>query len=263
MDNETDFNRFLATVMACFWVFLCTSANAFDAAEREIYGFSMDGGLFAFEEFGVQDGSGFPYSNIYVIDTATDSWTAGSPYRVLLKDETKDVFDAREEARILAGPVMKSFEARGNVIATNRPTELTENPKRMVASRYYSMAPHTDALAFSIELIQMDDPEGCYDLGDAKGFRLLQLDVKSGDTLNILHEDTKIPSSRHCPLDYDFADIVTYSPENGSPVAAILILMKKVGFEGPDARYLAVTTKLDLINGPEPRPTGSASSPLQ
>ena len=51
---------------------ICFSAQAGDFAKREIHGFSVDGGLFAFEEYGVQDGSGFPYSNIYVIDTATD-----------------------------------------------------------------------------------------------------------------------------------------------------------------------------------------------
>ncbi|MBN9059609.1 MAG: DUF2259 domain-containing protein, partial [Rhizobiales bacterium] len=47
-----------------------TAAMAGDFAERSILGFSPDGGRFAFEEFGIQDGSGFPYSNIFVLDTA-------------------------------------------------------------------------------------------------------------------------------------------------------------------------------------------------
>ena len=66
-----------------------------DFATRHIHGFSADGKLFAFEEYGVQDGSGFPYSTIYIIDTDTDNWTAGSPFKAQLNDETKTVFDAK------------------------------------------------------------------------------------------------------------------------------------------------------------------------
>ena len=44
-------------------------AEAGDYADRTILGFSPDGSTFAFEEFGVQDGSGFAYANIYMIDT--------------------------------------------------------------------------------------------------------------------------------------------------------------------------------------------------
>jgi predicted secreted protein len=35
-----------------------------DYADRTILGFSPDGGIFAFEEFGVGDGSGYPYATI-------------------------------------------------------------------------------------------------------------------------------------------------------------------------------------------------------
>ena len=62
-----------------------------DFADREIFGFSPDGGTFAFEEFGVQDGSGFPYATIYVIDTAKDAWVSGTPIRVRIDDETVTV----------------------------------------------------------------------------------------------------------------------------------------------------------------------------
>ena len=55
-----------------------------DAAQLEILGFSKDGGVFAFEEYGVQDGSGFPYANRYYIDTTTDTFVKGTPVRVRL-----------------------------------------------------------------------------------------------------------------------------------------------------------------------------------
>ena len=49
-------------------IFISTSALAGDTAQRNILGFSPDGVWFAFEEFGTSDGTGAPYSNIYVIN---------------------------------------------------------------------------------------------------------------------------------------------------------------------------------------------------
>ena len=228
-----------------FTFIFCINAFSGDFAKREVHGFSLDGGLFAFEEFGVQDGSGFPYSTIYVIDTATDQWTAGSPFRARLEDETKTVFDAREEARILAGPVMKSFENRGNVVATNRATELGIDTKRIIANPRLVVPPIDDAIEFRLEEIAFAGTERCEAFGETSGFRLLQVATKDGDTTTKLHEDTSIPDSRNCPLRYDLADLVTYYPENGSPAFAVLIRMQTVGFEGPDGRYLAVTGRLE------------------
>jgi predicted secreted protein len=220
---------------------ICFSAQAGDFAKREIHGFSVDGGLFAFEEYGVQDGSGFPYSNIYVVDTATDQWTAGSPYRIRLDDETKTVFDAREEARILAGTVMKSFENRGNVVATNRATELGIDDKRMIANPRLVVPPIDDAIEFRLEEIPFAGTETCEAFGATKGFRLLKIGTRDSDETKMLHEDASVPESRNCPLGYALADLVTYYPEGQSPVFAVLIRMQTVGFEGPDGRYLAVT----------------------
>ncbi len=223
----------------------CFIASAGDFAKREIHGFSIDGGLFAFEEFGIQDGSGFPYSNLYVIDTATDQWTAGSPFRVRLEDETKTVFDAREEARILAGPVMKSFENRGNVVATNRATELGIDSKRIIANPRLVVPPIDEAIEFRLEEISFAGTQRCEAFGSTSGFRLLQIATQDGDETRKLHEDTSIPESRNCPLRYDFADLVTYYPDGQNPKFAILIRMQTVGFEGPDGRFLAVTGSLD------------------
>ena len=38
-------------------------ASAGDTATPQVLGFSADGKVFAFEEYGIQDGSGFPYAN--------------------------------------------------------------------------------------------------------------------------------------------------------------------------------------------------------
>lgn len=235
--------KYISTLISLvfFTLYTCLSAFAGDFAKREIHGFSADGGLFAFEEYGVQDGSGFPYSNIYVVNTATDQWTAGSPFRVRLEDESKTIFDAREEARILAGTVMKSFENRGNVVATNHATELGIDTKRMIANPRLVVPPIDDAIEFRLEEISFSETQTCEAFGVTKGFRLLKIGTRDGDETTILHEDDSIPESRNCPLSYDLADLITHYPQGQSPAFAVLIRMQTVGFEGPDGRYLAVT----------------------
>jgi len=238
-------NQFLK-LFSVTTIFILTafSTHAGDFAKRHIHGFSSDGTLFAFEEYGVQDGSGFPYSNIYVIDTNTDQWTANSPYRVRLDDETKTIFDAREEARILAGPAMKSFEDRGNLVATNQPTERGIDKKRMAAVPRFFSPPLDISIEFRLERIEYPPSDICEPFGHTAGFILTQIATDDGQTTRQIHGDNSVPPSRNCVLDYDLADIVTYYPAHGAPVVAILIFMKSVGFEGPDGRYLAVTTKL-------------------
>ncbi len=232
--------------LACILLLGTISGSlAGDFAQRHIHGFSIDGQLFAFEEYGVQDGSGFPYSNIYVIDTSSDKWTANSPFRVLLKDETKTVFDAREEARILAGPVMKSFEDRGEVVATNRASEIPASPHRMEFRPRQVVPPIDDTIILWMEEISYTPRELCSGFGPTKGFRLLQIDLRADSQTKLLSEDKSVPDSRGCPLRYSFADVITYYPEEAAPVMAVLIRMETIGFEGPDGRYLAVTTDLE------------------
>jgi predicted secreted protein len=224
---------------------LAGTAHAGDFATRAILGFSEDGSRFAFEEYGTQDGSGFPYSNIYVIDTATDQWTAGSPFRVLMQDENATEEDARDQARAEAGSALTAITQPGVHAATNQPLEIVDNPHRMAAKPYVFNPPTSDSIEFRIEEIPVMPPEMCKDFGETMAFRLKQIFSEPGKATRLLHEDNGVPSSRRCPLSYRFADILTYYPDNGPPVAAILILMEQVGFEGPDGRYLAVTTQLD------------------
>ncbi len=219
-------------------------AVAGDFAKRDIIGFSADGSRFAFEEYGQQDGSGFPYSHIYVIDTAIDRWTDGSPFRVIVKDETASIEEARKQAHAEAMAALAPITEAGTVIATNSHLEVVGDPYRMVAQPRYYQSSYPDLVEYRIEKKFFQGPEICRDWGITFGFTLKQLFTAEGRTPTVLHADSGIPESRSCPLDYRFADIVTYFPEGGEPVVAILILMERVGFEGPDGRYLAVTAPL-------------------
>ncbi|MGB7287055.1 MAG: DUF2259 domain-containing protein [Salaquimonas sp.] len=218
------------------------SAIAGDFSTREILGFSEDGALFAFEEYGVQDGSGFPYSTIFIINTANDSWVNGSPFRARLDDEQADITQVRQRARTMAGDGLAAITQPGVINATNQPLEIIDDPMRMVARPWHFVPPTSDRMEFRIEALPMSGRDFCNPFGQVYGFRLKQLFLEDGGTTKTLHEDSEIPQSRGCPLSYRFADIVTYRVEaTRTMITAILVLYETVVFEGPDGRYMAVT----------------------
>jgi len=224
---------------------ISSTAKAGDFANRNIIGFSSDGSRFAFEEYGTQDGSGFPYSNIYVINTATDQWVSGSPVRIMLQDEQASEDSARGQAHAAAAALLGDIVVPGIINATNQSLEVVDNPYRMVARPRPFVPPTSDRIEYRIETMPFAGQEYCADFGETVGFRLTQIYDDPGKATRLLHEDSKVPDSRGCPLDYRFADIVSYYPDGAAPVVAILILMETVGFEGPDGRFIAVTTSLD------------------
>ncbi len=70
--------RLAHALLAAVAMLLPVAAGASDVSQFAPIGFSEDGKIFAFEEFGVQDGSGFPYSSIFVIDLVRDAFVDGS-----------------------------------------------------------------------------------------------------------------------------------------------------------------------------------------
>ena len=79
------FNSLVAVVAGSF----ASAAYAGTLAELGSTGFSDDGAYFAFEQYGIQDGSGFAYASFTIVDVKTDSWVPGTPVKVRLDDETQ------------------------------------------------------------------------------------------------------------------------------------------------------------------------------
>jgi len=149
--------------------FLCgLAAPAFagDAAELEILGFSENGGIFAFEEYGVQDGSGFPYANRYYIDTEKDAYLPGTPVRIRLDDESATIEKARAQAReagekFVANDILA--RNRGNLAGFNAITELSADPLRMEVSPRAIFPPIDKKLEFRLEEYVLPSNAECMD----------------------------------------------------------------------------------------------------
>lgn len=222
------------------------TAQAGDVAELEILGFSQDGSVFAFEEYGVQDGSGFPYANRYYINTADDSFLQGTPIKVRLDDENATLEAVRLQVRQKGEAIIKQDELtanRGITAGFNPVTELSADPFRMVVNPRPIFFPVDDPLELRLDEIGLNNTEGCESQGEINGFRLLRIGAKAGGKTELLHEDKSIPKSRGCPNGYRIGAVQTFSLQ-GLSAYAVLIAVRQYGFEGPDFRWIAVTGRL-------------------
>ncbi len=219
---------------------LTGSAIGGDRALIGYLGYSGDGRYFAFEEFGIQDGSGFPYSTIYIVDLAADAWVEGSPYRILLEDEEADVVEARDTALEQAEAKLESLEIDipAFEIAHHADGETGDAHRLEFGTPRYGLEPPQDLHVLELETFPAPSPEDCTTFigEEALGFAL-SLDGEE------VHRDTgTLPRSRGCPLDYRIHAVVTL-PEwnvNGSSGSLAVIASHPFGFEGADRRFLVV-----------------------
>ncbi len=239
-------------LLSCLFVLmLIPQAWAAMVAEFRNLGFSPDGRHFAFMEHGVQDGSGFPFANVFVIDLNRDAWM-GPPVRVLIRQEAEDARAAMRRALRLARPMLE--RAGIDSLLTGR--ELFHAPPTE------GTGPAITA-TFTIRRWQVNDPHRRYELrlstfplpgGDCapdmvEGARGFALDVRPGQTGRYvrLHADSRIPPSRHCPVAYAIDRVIHHLLPRGAPRTVIIIRFAYPAFEGFDERYLAIPVRLPKL----------------
>ncbi len=226
---------------------------ASDAAETAPLGYSSDGRYFAFEEFGTQDGSGFPYASIYVVDLNNNAWAAGSPIDVRIDDEQATLGAAHGKAMVAAAPLIAKhgISELAFVLASTPATEVQDDRSSVTFDPYYrhtgGSVPQPTAdlwgtrytlTAKSTEIKPM--PEHCKDFGETiMALTLTLTDLKTGKAQTV-HNDTSIPKSRGCPTGYDIDKVVTPAVFSETSRFVALVGVYSFGFEGRDRRYIAI-----------------------
>ncbi|WP_158541586.1 DUF2259 domain-containing protein [Pelagibacterium lacus] len=241
---QTDLDRrgWLASAVLALGLCATGGAVAAERAQFDAIGYSEDGRYFAFEQFGIQDGSGFPYSEIAIIDLDTDRFAGGSPFRARIDTEMAALGEARDAAHAAAQKAL---------------TELAiDRPAIPIALRGDGEAAGDEGLAldYAIPIWGLDGTEGDYRLsleifkapstqdcdwfeGDPMGYRLIrEIDGERAE----LHSDSRVPASRGCVITYKFYGVMLpfNAFDNGSAVAVLSYWSH--GFEGPDRRFLAL-----------------------
>lgn len=221
---------------------MASPAQSGDRALIDFVGFSPDFRYFAFEEFGIQDGSGFPYSNAYVVDLRTDSWVVGTPIRVQADTETTSLTSVRAEVAARLANHVAEFDLTVPVeVAAMIGDGVPGEDARSLAFGAPGFSPGSVSGRYDLELSTFETTavSPCADWFGTppQGYQLTLADGGAG---RLIHRDAGLPRSRGCPLDYRIYAVVM--PFNGAILshAVAIISVFPGGFEGPDRRFLAV-----------------------
>ena len=223
-------------------VLLAAPAMAGDRAAIDFIGYSKDSRYFAFEEFGIQDGSGFAYSNIYLLDLSSDQWVTGTPIRVQAEDEKPTLAAMRAEALDqAAAPLEKAGISVPVEIAALLGDGVPDADGESLTFGAPSYGIGTVAEMSTVALTTFDStstlPCAEWTENPPLGFALT---LNTDGTSRELQRDETVPESRNCPQAYRLYGVVLPfgATDIGNGVAIVSVY--PLGFEGPDRRFIAV-----------------------
>ena len=216
-----------------------TTASAGDFAAFTPLGFSENDKVFAFEEYGTEDGSGVAYSNIFFIDTEKDAYIDGTPFRLRTEADNASVSAARALAVREALTMIQEYnllDHPGWLAAFN---PITENNGDGTLIRYRAHPNLSPVSAMVLESFPLAPNPACTDITpDARGFRLIYRSPEGQE--QEIHTDKRLPQSRNCPIEYRLGGVMTYGGGGPDAVHVALVTVLSQGFEGPTGRWIAV-----------------------
>ncbi|HKP71279.1 MAG TPA: DUF2259 domain-containing protein [Pyrinomonadaceae bacterium] len=229
-------------------IFAVTAVRAGDYAKLNFIGFSKTGKYLAFEEHGIQDGSGFPYSSFYIVNVETNSYAAG-PFRVRLENETATELQTRTKARLAAAASLKKFgiieRNTGSLVVSRLFTDLSvrkltddENKSFKINFAEFVDSMYTEGnYELALNLVE-DKPKTCGH-EELPVYKIaLTLKDNKADTTTVLQKDPNVPAARGCPIRYELQYVYLYKH-----YIAVFMPSYTTGFEGPDLRYIVTTGK--------------------
>lgn len=226
------------------------TATAGDFAALKFIGFSKDGRYLAFEEYGTQDGSGYPYSNIYFVDVAKNAFAVKGIY-TRFENEFATEAQARRKSKLAAAASMRKLRiVAGNIgtmvvsrmltdtsvnnfLAAEANKPQTVNFAEVIGSMY--RAGDFDLILTPTEVKGI---KACAYADDYVSIFKLNLSLKNEEQNKtvVLQNDASLPPSRGCPIHYAIQYVYLYEDK-----IAVFLNKYEVGFEGPDMRYMVVT----------------------
>ena len=240
------------------------AATAGDGAALNVLGFSADGRFFAFEQYGVQDGSGSLYATVSAIVIGDGRLVKGLPVTAVMDPDDPTLAKKAREQRLAAirakaaadaAPLLKQMgiaQAGNQMVAVlaSRARSLLDAEEVRSISKTVVTTVMLPAARFGpdarLQLREFDIAlPRCKDLvrGDHPSGFGLTVERKGRPTIHLSRDQT-IPASRGCPDHYGIAEVHDLPLSDGSTALAVLIQYFYMAFEGPDRRFLAVTGRV-------------------
>ncbi|OLV16306.1 DUF2259 domain-containing protein [Deinococcus marmoris] len=250
----------------CLALLLCAALGhaAADRATSEFSGFSPDGRYAALAQYGIQDGSGSAYTELWVVDSAKNTLLERF-YRQT--EENPGVGRAAmlnlNQVFGQAAPTLKrlgiSDSRPGTVIWKRTPPDLRAKPSgpdvfpasvpgrpNMPPTQSYPVEFGGKLWLFRLAQLPFGPSKDCPPSGEFPGFsRGLMLTVTSSpkpgtEVTTTLQEDSRVPASRRCTFHYELAEVRV----QGDFMALTVAVYSTSGFEAEtDIRYMLVTAR--------------------
>ena len=238
--------RLAASLMGALLALVLPAAAA-DRALIDMLGYSSDGSHFAFEQYGIQDGSGFPFASVFIIDLINDSWVNGTPVDVRIDDETASLADARARAMDRAQAKLEALEIEVPAQTLSLIGDgAAETGMRLSWSTPACCGPQYMRADIASLILQTHDVRSKLSYCDTEmgpvGYTLSFQDESGVRELHV--DGNTISASRGCTLDYRIYAVVqpfeNHHTENFTSRRVAIIASYPFGFEGVDRRFLAV-----------------------
>ncbi len=204
-----------------FILFLILSFNlsASDVSVCSMIGFSGDAKYFAFERFGVHEGSA--YSEIMIIDVCKNEYVL-RPITTIEKSGTESI--AREKNKLKAA----SDLAKYGIVEGNTGDRIFKCSSNCSGNVKFKV----DEETMELFLQQLEDSENC---GASKQKRLV-LSLKTAVQSTVLQKDEKVPKTRKCASDYKIEEVRILDN-----FLVVVISVQVPAIEGKDTRQIVVT----------------------
>jgi predicted secreted protein len=188
-------------------------------------GFSPDYRYFAFAQYGEQDGSGFPYAELYIVDVVKNSFAPGGVVKTTWQEDSEPLAKGIHvllEARLKADSLFNAY----NIDAKLQPRILVS---RDTAEREEVEWKLQDGENIKLQLKQAGDGDhGMYTSSAAFQIDILE-DSKSSKIIG------NFKRFRKYVIRYDIDRVLTFGDDKA---VIVVVRMTKRGFEGPDIRYM-------------------------
>ncbi|MBY3233900.1 DUF2259 domain-containing protein [Rhizobium laguerreae] len=212
-----------------------------DIANIQPIGFSADGKVFGFQEFGIEESGNLPYSNTYFIDTEDGHYLEGTPFHTELTDKDANLSKARRQNLTAARSQMDKYDLLTNpglIAAFNPPTELGSPSKTLRYTTLATDGPPKAPYTLSLGEMPVPTPKDCAAVDKRIiGFSLQMIEREGAPNRQAARQATAVPAERVCSVEYRIGGAVVYQPEGGNQVHIALVLAFDADRNG---RWIAV-----------------------
>ncbi|NKL37829.1 DUF2259 domain-containing protein [Rhizobium leguminosarum bv. viciae] len=212
-----------------------------DIANIQPIGFSADGKVFGFQEFGIEESGNLPYSNTYFIDTENGHYLEGTPLHTELTDKDANLSKARRQNLTAARSQMDKYDLLTNpglIAAFNPPTELGSPSKTLRYTTLATDGPPKAPYTLSLGEMPVPTPKDCTTVDKRViSFSLQMIEKEGAPNRQAARQATAVPAERVCSVEYRIGGAVVYQPEGGNQVHIALVLAFDADRNG---RWIAV-----------------------